>query len=195
MCNPPVCISSLRMLSIRSSLLQFTRKKGRDRYAERANKRKRERVSEKERETREKGERDTETATGCECARKGSTTARKKNGNSLKRLFEPAVSLTRRRLVCFSAYVKLNSPGNFTPTARARASYCVSACVLHRILSRVRQKGKERNEEKERRTSASLSSASVVALYRRVSRVTFSESFFFPPICRPTFPALIDCRP
>lgn len=56
MCNPPVCISSLRMLSIRSSLLQFTRKKGRDRYAERANKREREKVKKKEKQERREKE-------------------------------------------------------------------------------------------------------------------------------------------
>jgi len=38
-----------------------------------------------------------------------------KSGNSLERLSKAVVSFTRR-LVCFSAYVKLNSPGNFTPT-------------------------------------------------------------------------------
>jgi len=45
----------------------------------------------------------------------------KKNKNSLKQLSEVAVSLTRRRLVCFSACVKLNSPRNFTPATCVRA--------------------------------------------------------------------------
>lgn len=39
-----------------------------------------------------------------------------KNKSLLKQLSEVAISLTRRRLVCFSACVKLNSSRNFKPT-------------------------------------------------------------------------------
>jgi len=90
-------------------------------------------------------------------AKDGETDAREahgdrgKNGNSLKRLSEAVVSLIRRRLVCFPAYVKLNSPGNFTPTALYRIFVGVSQ-VLNRGKRR-RTKGdgeKARKREKER---------------------------------------------
>jgi len=84
----------IRMLSIRFAPSIYMRERVKERYRERERERERERGWE----------------------RKADAQQTEKNGNSLKRLSEAAVSLTRRRLVCFSAYVKLNSPGNFTPT-------------------------------------------------------------------------------